>query len=911
MAKITTPDSLYGNSRDILREAERENEILADIAGEEYESPGDIPKGKYVIEKRLLDAAQKKNELLETIAEESGGGSGAAKAIGIDYATDIISLKNKDGDVISGSGATLPAYGVSFDSTTGGLTLTKNGTAVQGQTVTIPNYGSPVGVTSSSDMTDHDTIYLYAGTTSGSYTNGHFYYWDGSAWADGGEYAAATVQTDKTLLVENRAADAKATGEAVGELKTQLDDVNSAFIDLGYNLVNVVNETLVEGKIINGSNNVSVNSTNESREIRIAAGKFKKIYIKAGTNNTIFAFLTATIGTYSSGQSISDIFASGENTRRVITHGTSEEFYIPTDCTVISFNIAASGNDYTPEFVCLCTEDGVIDRVIDEAINTIKTASKNLYDKYSATNQRGLNPNTGETAANNDYIVSDFIPVEAGETYVVSCGDGTEDLHLRYAFYNVNHVFISGGYYNTEPYTNYFTTPNNTAFVKIAVYNTLQNIQLEKGQTPTYFVPHLSVKDLTSDWIISSFIAARNSWDVVSGANSYPGWAVYDSPLSTPIASFTSEDGATYDSVNARWTLGLGQSIQIPVPTEAGELYHISIYFKNDDPEHDFIYQQHTQNPLTISLGDVSETIFFGPDVLGNIDLTASATASDTLFKIKMAETAGGIIYRVKICKILKLPEAIAKLNDNKIIAVYRNIAIGDGHEKMTSGANNTALGVRTQTKLTTAYSNTAVGYEAQKSVTVGSYNTAVGNRAQTALTEGMYNIAVGNVSQQRLTTGCWNVAIGIETQNWLTTGCNNVSIGRRAHESVTTGMGNVAVGAQSGFLNRTSAYKTTTGNRQTTIGFNTSQSKVHNVQQCNDLVAVGAYAKAGEKAIAVGAESVADGEKSIAIGYGATALGAGDIVIGTVDNTGNIIIAGRKINFNDDGTVTWTAVTP
>lgn len=232
MAKITTPDSLYGNSRDILREAERENEILADIAGEEYESPGDIPKGKYVIEKRLLDAAQKKNELLESIAEGGGTGGGAAKAIGIDYATDVISLKNKDGDVIAGSGATLPAYGVSFDPTTGGLTLTKNGTAVSGQTVTIPNYGSPVGVTSSSDMTDEGTIYLYEGTTGGGFTNGHFYYYDGSAWADGGEYAAATVQTDKTLLVEDRAADAKATGEAVGELKTQLDNLEDGAFDV-------------------------------------------------------------------------------------------------------------------------------------------------------------------------------------------------------------------------------------------------------------------------------------------------------------------------------------------------------------------------------------------------------------------------------------------------------------------------------------------------------------------------------------------------------------------------------------------------------------------------------------------------------------------------------------------------------
>lgn len=219
--KDTTPLSLYGNDREYLREQEKTNELLADIAGEEYESPGDIPNGKYVIQKRLLDAAQKKNELLESIAEGSGTISGANK-LAIDYGTDVLSLKKGD-EPIANSGVTLPAYGVSFDPTTGGLTLTKNGTAVQGQTVTIPNYGSPVGVTDSADMVDEGTIYLYEGTTGGGFTNGHFYYYDGSAWADGGEYAAATVQTDKTLLVEDRAADAKATGEAVGELKTQLN----------------------------------------------------------------------------------------------------------------------------------------------------------------------------------------------------------------------------------------------------------------------------------------------------------------------------------------------------------------------------------------------------------------------------------------------------------------------------------------------------------------------------------------------------------------------------------------------------------------------------------------------------------------------------------------------------------------
>ena len=220
MAKITTPESLYGNSRDILREAERENEILADIAGETYESPGNIPNGKYVIEKRLLDAAQKKNELLESIAEGGGtGGSGAARGIGIDYATDVISLKNKDGETIDGSGATLPAYGLNYDTATGGLTLTKNGTAVQGQTVSLPDYGSPLTASSTAGMTDTSKVYVNT-------TDGKWYYYDGSAWVAGGTYNSQGIDTDTTLLVSGAAADAKATGDAVSDLKESLIESN-------------------------------------------------------------------------------------------------------------------------------------------------------------------------------------------------------------------------------------------------------------------------------------------------------------------------------------------------------------------------------------------------------------------------------------------------------------------------------------------------------------------------------------------------------------------------------------------------------------------------------------------------------------------------------------------------------------
>lgn len=170
-------------------------------------------------------------DALENIAESGDGigGNNAIKGLNIDNATNVISLKNKNNNIIEGSNATLPSYGISFNSTTGSLALTKNGTAIDGQTVTIPNYGSPVGVSSANDMIDHNIIYLYTGSTDSNYTYGHFYCWDGTAWVDGGEYGAAFIQTDKTLSIENRAADASAVGAAIADNNNNIENLKQQY----------------------------------------------------------------------------------------------------------------------------------------------------------------------------------------------------------------------------------------------------------------------------------------------------------------------------------------------------------------------------------------------------------------------------------------------------------------------------------------------------------------------------------------------------------------------------------------------------------------------------------------------------------------------------------------------------------
>ena len=113
-------------------------------------------------------------------------------------------------------GPVLPAYGLTYNSATGGLTLTKNGSGVPGQTVAIPAYGSPLTATSTAGMTDTDKVYVNT-------TNGKWYYHNGTEWIEGGIYNSQGISTDTTLSVEGAVADAKATGEMIiinGESKS-------------------------------------------------------------------------------------------------------------------------------------------------------------------------------------------------------------------------------------------------------------------------------------------------------------------------------------------------------------------------------------------------------------------------------------------------------------------------------------------------------------------------------------------------------------------------------------------------------------------------------------------------------------------------------------------------------------------
>lgn len=81
--------------------------------------------------------------------------------------------------------------------------------------------GTHLVASTAADMTDTDRIYVYVGSETG-YTSGNWYYYDGSAWTSGGVYNSTAFETDDTLTIPDAAADSKAVGDELSDLKNAL-----------------------------------------------------------------------------------------------------------------------------------------------------------------------------------------------------------------------------------------------------------------------------------------------------------------------------------------------------------------------------------------------------------------------------------------------------------------------------------------------------------------------------------------------------------------------------------------------------------------------------------------------------------------------------------------------------------------
>ena len=114
-------------------------------------------------------------------------------------------------------------------------TLQEDVSGLQTEVATyLQSVGSPLVASTAAGMTDHEKIYVYTGSEAG-YTNGNWYYWNGSAWASGGVYNSTALNTDTTLLASGAAADSKTVGDKITDLKDDITQKETVINrELGY-----------------------------------------------------------------------------------------------------------------------------------------------------------------------------------------------------------------------------------------------------------------------------------------------------------------------------------------------------------------------------------------------------------------------------------------------------------------------------------------------------------------------------------------------------------------------------------------------------------------------------------------------------------------------------------------------------
>ena len=253
-------------------------------------------------------------------------------------------------------------------------------------------YGYPFTASASTDMTDHSKIYVYTGTTDTNYTNGHWYYYNGSAWTDGGVYNSTAFETDKTLSVANMAADAEVVGKK--------------FDAIG----NVI--TLNDGYIDNTNGNKWVTTGGKHAAYPVKGGEVVH-YVANASKSSSFAALK----TYNYEVGVVADFSDETGWQQVlsISAGGSFNTVLPADARYFYFFY--ENYDATPRYPQILEIDGfdVIKTIVENEEDVCYEVSRENLVLGDITNHGYMSSGKWVGTTSNDYIHAVY-PVNGGET---------------------------------------------------------------------------------------------------------------------------------------------------------------------------------------------------------------------------------------------------------------------------------------------------------------------------------------------------------------------------------------------------------------------------------------------------------------------------------------------------------------
>jgi hypothetical protein len=135
-----------------------------------------------------------------------------------------------------------------------------------------------------------------------------------------------------------------------------------------------------------------------------------------------------------------------------------EYFHVPSALNTGYVDLHFNNSGVASVIVATLPNSDLLNSIDFNAVNE-SVVRVNLFNAATITDDFFVNHITGALQANNDYWASDYIPVEAGEDYIVS------RKHFR-AWYDAAQVFISGA--SDTGNDAVITAPANTAFLRLS-----------------------------------------------------------------------------------------------------------------------------------------------------------------------------------------------------------------------------------------------------------------------------------------------------------------------------------------------------------------------------------------------------------------------------------------------------------
>ena len=268
-----------------------------------------------------------------------------------------------------------------------------------------------------------------------------------------------------------------------------------------------------------------------------------------------------------------------------------------------------------------------------------------------------------------------------------------------------------------------------------------------------------------------------------------------------------------------------------------------------------------------------------GDDLLITPVSRYSGTLSD--FKIRKITEDGPESFEFKSDTIVNMDRQICKTG-------FWNVVLGTEHT-LTNSPNSSRTIV--------------IGHNALRQLRTGNRNIGIGTYAMSQMESGEQNIAIGadSMFEVKSAEGC--ITLGKGAMQNGTSLERNIAIGEAAlnGSADSTASLNIALGYCAGYG--------CVGERNIFMGYNAAMSVKQGIanvfigDQC-----VGTNGKNQNTVIGAGAKATGDANRSVAIGYQAQTTKANQCVIGGA-NISEFVFGTKKINFNDDGTVTWEEV--